>query len=131
MQPDELNLLEDGLQLWAVALCNAPRPEPQLLNLFPNLVAVLESSTGERPLPRVDGRYMILGIADQGVYARHSCKSAVSRKADKHAAFKHSTERAAQQQHTQAAVIEAGLGVSAGVVRIKKRACHAVNGLDD
>ena len=45
-QPDELNLLEDGLQLWAVALCNAPRPEPQLLNLFPNLLAVVRRSTG-------------------------------------------------------------------------------------
>jgi len=45
-QPEELNLLEDGLQLWLVALRNAPAPEPGLLHLFPHLVAVMERSTG-------------------------------------------------------------------------------------
>ena len=45
MQPDELNLLEDGLQLWLVALRNAPGPQPDLLALFPHLVAAMERST--------------------------------------------------------------------------------------
>jgi hypothetical protein len=44
-QPDELNLLEDGLGLWLVALRNAPQPHPQLLQLFPNLHAVMARST--------------------------------------------------------------------------------------
>lgn len=37
-QPDELNLLEDGLQLWLVALRCAPSQHAELLSLFPNLV---------------------------------------------------------------------------------------------
>jgi hypothetical protein len=45
-QQDALNLLEDGLQLWLVALRNAVAPEPQLLALFPNLAAALNQSTG-------------------------------------------------------------------------------------
>ncbi|KAL3137934.1 hypothetical protein ABBQ38_005181 [Trebouxia sp. C0009 RCD-2024] len=46
-QPDELNLLEDGLQLWLIALRNAPSSQSTegLLNLFPNLTAVMERST--------------------------------------------------------------------------------------
>ena len=48
MQPDELNLLEDGLQLWLIAIRNAPAPQSWLLDLFPNLCAVMEKSTGER-----------------------------------------------------------------------------------
>ena len=45
-QPDELNLLEDGLQLWLVALRHAPAPHPGLLGaLFPNLVAAMGRST--------------------------------------------------------------------------------------
>ena len=48
MQADELNLLEDGLQLWLIALRNAPSLETAgaLLDLFPNLTAVMERSTG-------------------------------------------------------------------------------------
>ena len=46
-QTDALNLLEDGLQLWLVALRNAPEPQPELLNLFPNLAATLRTSTGK------------------------------------------------------------------------------------
>ena len=46
MQKDQLNLLEDGLQLWLVALRNAPEANPQLLDLFPNLAVAMESSTG-------------------------------------------------------------------------------------
>ncbi|KAL4857594.1 Importin-11 [Chlorella vulgaris] len=45
-QPDELNLLEDGLQLWLVALRHAPAPCTGLLgDLFPNLVAAMTRST--------------------------------------------------------------------------------------
>lgn len=43
--PDALNLLEDGLQLWLVALRNAPAPEPGLLALFPLLAAGMAAST--------------------------------------------------------------------------------------
>jgi hypothetical protein len=46
-----LNLLEDGLQLWLVALRNASEPSPQLLDLFPNLATAMESSTGTPPPP--------------------------------------------------------------------------------
>ena len=46
MQPDELNLLEDGLQLWLIALRNAPSSQFALLDLFPNLASVMERSTG-------------------------------------------------------------------------------------
>ena len=49
MQKDQLNLLEDGLQLWLVALRNAPEANPQLLDLFPNLAFAMESSTGILP----------------------------------------------------------------------------------
>lgn len=46
LQPDELNLLEDGLQLWLIALRNAPASQPWLLDLFSNLCVVMEKSTG-------------------------------------------------------------------------------------
>ena len=46
MQPDEVNLLEDGLQLWVVSLRNAPGPDPGLLGLFPRLPPIMQSSTG-------------------------------------------------------------------------------------
>ena len=46
VQPDELNLLEDGLHLWLIALRNAPQPQQELLELFPNLLAAMEKSTG-------------------------------------------------------------------------------------
>lgn len=51
MQADELNLLEDGLQLWLIALRNAPAAHTAgpLLDLFPNLTAVMERSTGLPP----------------------------------------------------------------------------------
>ncbi|KAK9830439.1 hypothetical protein WJX72_011753 [[Myrmecia] bisecta] len=44
-QPDELNLLEDGLQLWLIALRNATSPHAELLALFSNLAAVMERSS--------------------------------------------------------------------------------------
>ena len=53
LQPDQLNLLEDGLQLWLVALRNAPLPDPGLLSLFPNLAAVMQQSTGSCPLSSI------------------------------------------------------------------------------
>jgi hypothetical protein len=53
VQPDELNLLEDGLQLWLVALRNAIAPDPQLVGLFPNLSLVLDHSTGAELSPCV------------------------------------------------------------------------------
>eukprot|EP00897_Mesotaenium_endlicherianum_P007868 jgi/Mesen1/7109/ME000369S06434 len=40
-QPDELNMIEDGMQLWEVTLQHAPKMEPQLLALFPHLVAIM------------------------------------------------------------------------------------------
>ena len=46
VKPDELNLLEDGLQLWLIALRNAPAPHPGLLDIFPHLCLVMERSTG-------------------------------------------------------------------------------------
>lgn len=47
MQKDELNLLEDGLQLWVVTLRNAPQPHPGVIALFPHLAAVMQKSTGK------------------------------------------------------------------------------------
>ena len=46
LQPDELNLMEDGLQLWLIALRNAPAPQAWLLDLISNLCVVMEQSTG-------------------------------------------------------------------------------------
>uniref|UniRef100_A0A061R0T2 Importin-11-like isoform x1 n=1 Tax=Tetraselmis sp. GSL018 TaxID=582737 RepID=A0A061R0T2_9CHLO len=43
--PEEANLLEDGLALWLVALRNAASPHPGLLGIFPNLHAVMARST--------------------------------------------------------------------------------------
>ncbi|KAG9453520.1 hypothetical protein H6P81_006424 [Aristolochia fimbriata] len=42
--PDELNLLEDGVLLWESAISHAPSMVPQLLELFPYLLAVMEKS---------------------------------------------------------------------------------------
>jgi len=44
-QPDEVNLLEDGLALWLIALRNAPQSHPSLLQLYPNLHQVMARST--------------------------------------------------------------------------------------
>ncbi|KAK9844039.1 hypothetical protein WJX81_002691 [Elliptochloris bilobata] len=44
-QPEELNLLEDGLQLWLIALRNAPAPHPALLELLPHLAAIMDRQT--------------------------------------------------------------------------------------
>ncbi|XP_068644201.1 uncharacterized protein [Aristolochia californica] len=42
--PDELNLLEDAVLLWESAISHAPLMVPQLLELFPYLLAVMEKS---------------------------------------------------------------------------------------
>ena len=44
-QRDELNLLEDGLLLWLVALHHAPTYHPGLLAPLPHLLAIMEHST--------------------------------------------------------------------------------------
>ena len=41
-QPDELNMLEDGLQLWQAALRNAPAMVPPLMHLFTHLGPVMD-----------------------------------------------------------------------------------------
>lgn len=44
-QPDELNLMEDGLLLWLVALRHAPAPHPGLLAPLGHLLNAMERST--------------------------------------------------------------------------------------
>eukprot|EP00250_Pteridium_aquilinum_P001245 c11455_g1_i1 orf=570-3623(-) len=44
-QPDELNMLEDGLQLWQTTLKHAPAITPQILTLFPHLVPVMDRNS--------------------------------------------------------------------------------------
>lgn len=44
-QPDELNLMEDGLLLWFVALRHAPAPHPGLIAPLPHLLSAMEGST--------------------------------------------------------------------------------------
>ena len=44
-QPEALNLLEDGLDLWHEALQQMPTLDPTLLALFPNVVRVCTLST--------------------------------------------------------------------------------------
>jgi hypothetical protein len=57
-QPEELMLLEDGLHTWLTALRNAVQPQPQLLALFPRLLAVMERSTGGEP-PGGEGWWLL------------------------------------------------------------------------
>ena len=46
--PDSLNLMEDGLELWLVALRNAPKQVgDQLLEAFPQLERILERTAGQ------------------------------------------------------------------------------------
>ncbi|KAJ3682843.1 hypothetical protein LUZ60_013070 [Juncus effusus] len=42
--PDSLNLLEDSIQLWEAALSNSPSVPPQMLDLFPYLVSIVDRS---------------------------------------------------------------------------------------
>ena len=50
--------MEDGLQLWLVALRNAPDSHQQLIELFPVLIAVNKRSTGTSALFPRDLRMM-------------------------------------------------------------------------
>ncbi|XP_057824503.2 uncharacterized protein LOC131036604 isoform X2 [Cryptomeria japonica] len=63
--PDELNLLEDGVMLWETTLSNATSMVPQLLELFPNLVAIIEKSFDHLlfAMKIIEG-YILLGGAD-------------------------------------------------------------------
>lgn len=42
--PETLSLLEDSILLWEATLCHAASIVPQLLDLFPNLVSIMERS---------------------------------------------------------------------------------------
>lgn len=64
-QPDELNMLEDGMQLWQTTLKTAPVMVPQLMNLFPHLVAVMERSFDHLQAAMIIiESYILLGGAD-------------------------------------------------------------------
>ncbi|CAI7779470.1 unnamed protein product, partial [Closterium sp. NIES-54] len=49
-QPDELNMLEDGLQLWQATLRHAPAMVPELMALFSNLVPIMDRSFEHLPV---------------------------------------------------------------------------------
>ncbi|CAI5519557.1 unnamed protein product, partial [Closterium sp. Naga37s-1] len=49
-QPDELNMLEDGLQLWQATLRHAPAMVPELMSLFSNLVPIMDRSFEHLPV---------------------------------------------------------------------------------
>jgi hypothetical protein len=60
--PDELNLLEDGVLLWEATLNHAPSMVPQLLDLFPNLIAIIEKSFEHLPVAmKIIECYIFLG----------------------------------------------------------------------
>jgi hypothetical protein len=60
--PDELNLLEDGVLLWEATLNHAPSMVPQLLDLFPNLIAIMEKSFEHLPVAmKIIECYILLG----------------------------------------------------------------------
>jgi hypothetical protein len=62
--PDSLNLLEDGLALWLVALRHAPAPDPRLLEPFTELAAGMLSSTEHlAPGMRIATSCVLLGEA--------------------------------------------------------------------
>ncbi|MCO5560305.1 hypothetical protein L7F22_013917 [Adiantum nelumboides] len=61
-QPDELNMLEDGLQLWQITLKHAPVISPQLLALFPHLVAVMDRNSEHLQVAmKIIASYILLG----------------------------------------------------------------------
>ncbi|CAI5943992.1 unnamed protein product [Closterium sp. NIES-64] len=49
-QPDELNMLEDGLQLWQATLRHAPAMVPEFMTLFANLVPIMDRSFEHLPV---------------------------------------------------------------------------------
>eukprot|EP00850_Spirogloea_muscicola_P009002 SM000049S16773 [mRNA] locus=s49:579453:591318:+ [translate_table: standard] len=74
--PDELNLLEDGMQLWLVTLRNAPTMVPQILSLFSHLVPVMERNFDHLQVAmKITESYILLGGAD---FLHHHAASVVS-----------------------------------------------------
>ncbi|BBN14841.1 importin-11 [Marchantia polymorpha subsp. ruderalis] len=74
-QPDELNMLEDGMQLWQTTLRHAPVMVPQLQGLFPHLVAVMEKSFDHLQVAmNIIESYVLLGGAD---FLRHHAAGVV------------------------------------------------------
>ncbi|CAM6098378.1 unnamed protein product [Calypogeia fissa] len=68
-QPDELNMLEDGMLLWQTTLRHAPVMVPQLLALFPHLVQVMEKSFDHLQVAmNIIESYILLGGAE---FLRH------------------------------------------------------------
>lgn len=64
-QPDELNMLEDGLQLWQTTLKHAPSMAPQLLDLFPYLVPIMERNSDHLQIAmKIIESYILLDGAD-------------------------------------------------------------------
>ncbi|EFJ16027.1 hypothetical protein SELMODRAFT_268640 [Selaginella moellendorffii] len=64
-QPDELNILEDGLQLWSTTLRHAPVMIPELLVFFPHLVSALERSIDHLEVSMgIVESYVLLGGAE-------------------------------------------------------------------
>eukprot|EP00899_Mesostigma_viride_P007297 jgi/Mesvir1/16569/Mv10108-RA.3 len=61
-QPDELNLLEDGLNLWHVTVSHAPALTPELLALVPNAAGIMARSFEHvEILMRILESYILLG----------------------------------------------------------------------
>ncbi|KAJ7540520.1 hypothetical protein O6H91_10G020100 [Diphasiastrum complanatum] len=70
-QPDELNMLEDGLQLWQSTLKYAPSMVTQLLELFPHLVSGMERSLDHLQVAmKIIESYILLG--GQAFLQRHA-----------------------------------------------------------
>jgi hypothetical protein len=64
-QPDELNMLEDGMQLWQTTLRTAPVMVPTLMDLFPHLVSVMELNFEHLQAAMcIIESYILLGGAD-------------------------------------------------------------------
>lgn len=81
-QPDELNLLEDGLQLWLIALRNAPSPHGPLLALYSNLTPIMQRSTEHVQLGcQITASCTLLGQAEflqhYGAAAAHNLQGLV------------------------------------------------------
>eukprot|EP00249_Psilotum_nudum_P007668 c20733_g1_i1 orf=1506-4013(-) len=61
-KPDEVNMLEDGMQLWQAALRHAPTMVPQLLSLFPHLVSAVERNLDHLQVAmQIVESYVLLG----------------------------------------------------------------------
>ncbi|GAQ92680.1 Nuclear transport receptor KAP120 (importin beta superfamily) [Klebsormidium nitens] len=63
-QPDEVNMLEDGMLLWQTVLRHTPAVTLDLVNLFPHLEAVMEKSFDHLPAAMsILESYILLGGA--------------------------------------------------------------------